>query len=73
MKTPQSRDNLATTRLLKAFVALSLIAIIAAILFPIFQKVREGGGPSCASNLKQLGLAYVQYTMDNSGQAPSGV
>ena len=51
-----------------------LIALIAAILFPVFQKVGPGRGHgSCQSNLKQLGLAYVQYTQDYDEKYPQGV
>ena len=45
---------------------LAIIAIPAAILFPLFQKVRENARrASCQSNLKQLGLAEIQYSQDS--------
>ena len=44
---------------------IAIIAILAAILFPVFAKAREKARQSsCQSNMKQLGLAIMQYTQD---------
>ena len=52
--------------LIELLVVIAIIAILAAILFPVFAKVREKARQtSCASNLNQIGLAATQYLQDN--------
>ena len=46
--------------LIELLVVVTIIAIFAAILFPVFQKVRENARrASCQSNEQQIGLAFI--------------
>lgn len=57
--------------LIELLVVIAIIAILAAILFPVFGRARENARTSsCASNLKQIGLAFIQYTQDYDESYP---
>jgi len=59
--------------LIELLVVIAIIAILAAILFPVFAKVREKARQtSCLSNMKQLGLAFAQYSEDFDEKNPDG-
>ena len=58
--------------LIELLVVIAIIAILAAILFPVFAAAREKARQaSCASNEKQLGLAIIQYVQDYDEMYPS--
>ncbi len=58
--------------LIELLVVIAIISILAAILFPVFARVREKArATSCLSNLKQFGLAIEQYKQDYDGKFPS--
>jgi prepilin-type N-terminal cleavage/methylation domain-containing protein len=60
--------------LIELLVVIAIIAILAAILFPVFAKAREKARQtSCQSNLRQIGLGFVQYTNDYDEKYPVDV
>jgi prepilin-type N-terminal cleavage/methylation domain-containing protein/prepilin-type processing-associated H-X9-DG protein len=57
--------------LIELLVVIAIIAILAAILFPVFAKAREKARQSsCLSNVKQLGLGFMQYAQDYDEMLP---
>lgn len=57
--------------LIELLVVIAIIAILAAILFPVFAKAREKARQtSCASNLKQIALSILQYSQDYDERYP---
>lgn len=57
--------------LIELLVVIAIIAILAAILFPVFGRARENARrSSCQSNLKQVGLGIMQYTQDYDEKLP---
>lgn len=58
--------------LIELLVVISIISILAAILFPVFARARENARrTSCLSNLKQIGLGIMQYTQDYDEKYPT--
>lgn len=59
--------------LIELLVVIAIVAILAAILFPVFSAAREKArATACLSNLKQIGLAYSEYEQDYDETVPCG-
>lgn len=57
--------------LIELLVVIAIIALLAAILFPVFARARENARrASCQSNLKQIALGVLQYTQDYDERFP---
>lgn len=55
--------------LIELLVVIAIIAILAAILFPVFARAREKARETaCMNNMKQLGTAFLMYADDNNGR-----
>ena len=72
--TRKTRRGLGRTNgftLIELLVVIAIIALLAAILFPVFARARENARrASCQSNLKQLMLGMVQYVQDYDNRYP---
>ena len=59
--------------LIELLVVIAIIAILAAILFPVFARAREKARQaSCSSNVKQIALGIMMYTQDYDEKYPGG-
>jgi len=71
MKHPANQSPRPAFTLVEMLIVISIIGLLAALLFPVFARVRESARTtSCSSNLRQLGLAFTQYTQDYGGRYP---
>ncbi len=58
--------------LIELLVVIAIIAILAAILFPVFAKAREAArSTTCLSNMKQIGTAFIMYTTEHEDTLPA--
>ena len=57
--------------LIELLIVITIIALLAAILFPVFSRARESARRSaCSSNFRQISLAFMQYTQDYDERLP---
>ena len=71
MKNLTSSHKTSAFTLIELLVVIAIIAILAAILFPVFARARENARrASCQSNLKQIALGVTQYTQDYDEHFP---
>src|ERR1051326_5185091 len=72
-KPRSERDARRGFTLIELLVVIAIIAILAAILFPVFAQAREKARQStCQSNFKQIGMAVMMYLQDNDEMFPLG-
>src|SRR3954469_10299371 len=71
LRRPGKRLIIRGFTLIELLVVIAIIAILAAILFPVFARARENARrSSCQSNLKQIALGFKQYTQDYDEKYP---
>jgi prepilin-type N-terminal cleavage/methylation domain-containing protein/prepilin-type processing-associated H-X9-DG protein len=69
--SPRARATQRGFTLIELLVVIAIIAILAAILFPVFGRARENARrSSCMSNMKQMGTAFMMYAQDNDEGLP---
>ncbi|HLJ55228.1 MAG TPA: prepilin-type N-terminal cleavage/methylation domain-containing protein [Chthonomonadaceae bacterium] len=68
---PRRTNHRAAFTLIELLVVIAIIAVLAAILFPVFAQAREKARQTvCASNLRQIGMAFGMYEQDFDDRLP---
>ena len=67
----RNRSKFRGFTLIELLVVIAIIAILAAILFPVFAQAREKArATACVSNVKQIGMAWMMYVQDYDESYP---
>src|SRR5437868_4005634 len=73
-RTERARSRTAGFTLIELLVVIAIIAILSAILFPVFARARQSGQKtSCLSNVSQIAKGCMMYLDDNEGRFPPTV
>jgi prepilin-type N-terminal cleavage/methylation domain-containing protein len=68
----QLARNRSAFTLIELLVVIAIIALLAAILFPVFSRARENARrTSCIGNMKQIGMGFMQYAQDYDERYPT--
>jgi prepilin-type processing-associated H-X9-DG protein len=74
MKILPGKRRVSGFTLFEVLAILAILAILAALLLPdLLQRRRPYRGLSCASNLKQIGIAYIMWEEDHGGKFPAQI
>lgn len=71
---PVVRTNAGGFTLVEILIVVGILALLAGLIFPVFSRARDSARTAnCASNLKQIGLAFKLYVGDNRGFHPPAI
>jgi hypothetical protein len=63
--------NLSAFTIIEMLIIITVLMVLAVMLLPALRRPHVGGGPSCFSNLKEIGVAYRMWAGDNGDMVPA--